>query len=169
MDQVARDLIIHQILIPAEDITNAFRLFLVSKQDSSARPVLDLSPWIPYYETPPLRLYTAAEILQTIPEKAQIIKLDLKAGFFQTRIHPQCRRYYGIYYRGQKFHWTSLPMGHPLAPGIMQRFSMAISRTLHQRFDTVIVAYLDDWLFFSEVPDPSGTDFTTPYKHGCYN
>jgi hypothetical protein len=40
-------------------------------------------------------------------------------------------------------------MGHPLAPGIMQRFSIAVARHLHQVLDVTMIAYLDDWLFFS--------------------
>jgi hypothetical protein len=47
-------------------------------------------------------------------------------------------------------------MGHPLAPAIMQRFSTAVARYLHLKFHTTMVAYLDDWLFFSmsKIPVP---------------
>jgi hypothetical protein len=152
MDQVIQDLCDHRILQHNTDIKNAFRVFLVAKQDQSARPVYDLSPWTPYYETPPLRLYSAAEVLQTIPRSASLIKIDLKAGFFQLAIAPHHWQYYGVYYRGQWFSWTRLPMGHPLAPAVMQRLSIAVARLLHQRFNITMVAYLDDWLIFSIRP-----------------
>jgi hypothetical protein len=81
---------------------------------------------------------------------AQIIKIDLKSGFFQLKIQPRFQPFYGAYHQGTRYAWTRLPMGHPLAPSLMQRFSTAVARYLHRRFHTTMVAYLDDWLFFSK-------------------
>jgi hypothetical protein len=45
-------------------------------------------------------------------------------------------------------------MGHPLAPFIMQRVATMVARSVIQQFDINMVAYLDDWLFFSHHPIP---------------
>jgi hypothetical protein len=157
MDEAIQDLADQQILQTNPEMKNAFRVILVAKQDGSARPVYDLSPWTPYYETPPLRPYSAAGVLQTIPSQAHLIKIDHKSGFFQLPIAPRFWQYYGVYYRGQWFSWTGLPMGHPLAPAIMQRLSVAVARTLHQHHDVTMMAYLDYWLIFStqQIPVPA--------------
>jgi hypothetical protein len=83
-----------------------------------------------------------------------MIKIDLKSGFFQLRVHPKYQPFYGVYYKGQRLELTRLPMGHPLAPALMQKFSIPVARYLHQRFNITMVAYLDDWLLFSEDPIP---------------
>jgi hypothetical protein len=137
-----------------------------STHDQSARPVYDLSPWTPFYKTPPLLLYSAAEILQTIPRNARLIKIDLRSGFFQLPVHSCFWKYYGVYYKGQRWAWTRLPMGHPLAPVIMQRFSTAIARLLHRVCDVTMVAYLDDWLLFSQRPLPVATILARLTKAG---
>jgi hypothetical protein len=152
MDEMIRDLCDHQILQSNPNIKNAFRIFLVAKQDQSARPVYDLSPWTPYYETPPLRLYSAAEVL-------------LKGRFFQLPICPRYWNYYGVYYRGQRYSWTRLPMGQPLAPTTMQRLSIAVAR-LHQQHNITMVAYLDDWLTFSLEPIPVARILATLQQAG---
>jgi hypothetical protein len=43
-------------------------------------------------------------------------------------------------------------MGHSLAPAFMQRLSTAVGRYLHTHHQVSMVAYLDDWLIFGELP-----------------
>jgi hypothetical protein len=76
-----------------------------------------------------------------------MVKIDLKSGFFQIHIHPDHQHYFN----GIKYAWTRLPMGHPLAPAIMQRFSTAVARYLHEQLGISMVAYLD-WLLFQDQP-----------------
>jgi hypothetical protein len=78
-----------------------------------------------------------------------MIKIDLRNGFFQIPVHPDYINFYGIYYRRQRYAWTRLPMGHALAPSIMQRLAVAVARFLHAHHDVSMVAYLDVWLIFS--------------------
>jgi hypothetical protein len=66
MDEVIADLLRHDILRCNLNIKFAFRMFLVAKSNGAARPVVDMSLWTPYYQTPPVRLYSAAEVLVTI-------------------------------------------------------------------------------------------------------
>jgi hypothetical protein len=61
----------------------AFRLFLVAKPSGAARPVLDMSPWTTFNDPPPIHLYSAAEVLSTIPPRSTMIKIDLRSGFFR--------------------------------------------------------------------------------------
>jgi hypothetical protein len=78
----------------------------------------------------------------------------LTAGFFQIPLHPDYYKFYGLLFNGQRYAWTRLLMGHPLAPSIMQRVSLIVARTLHQNFDVTMISYLDDWLIFATSPLP---------------
>jgi hypothetical protein len=43
-------------------------------------------------------------------------------------------------------------MGHPLAPYVLQRLSLAVAAYLNQHFNVSMISYLDDWLFFAPQP-----------------
>lgn len=151
LDEVIKDLVQSEVLVQCDNIVNAFRVFLVPKPNLSARPILDLSPWTDFYKKKPaIMLYSAVQVLVAIPKGAQLIKLDLKSGFFQIFIQKERQPFYGVLYRGLRYAWTRLPMGHTLAPSIMQRLATDVARHLHQQFQVCMVAYLDDWLLFSE-------------------
>jgi hypothetical protein len=62
MDEVIHNLLQAGIIRPDNSIINAFRLFLVAKPSGAARPILDHSPWTTYYTTPPMRLYSSAQV-----------------------------------------------------------------------------------------------------------
>jgi hypothetical protein len=115
MDEVNADLE-QQGILQEQHIVSAFRSFLISKSDGSARFITDLSPLTPFYKVPHTTLYRAARVLSTIRLTDTMIKVDLTSDFFQIRIHPQHQKYYGVFYRGRHLTLTRLPMGHPLAP-----------------------------------------------------
>jgi hypothetical protein len=96
LDEVVPQLLHEGIIRIEPRIVNAFRLFLVAKPNGAARPILDLSPWTDHYAKPPMRFYSAAEVLVAIRPTHQLIKIDLPSGFFQLRISPQHQRFYGI-------------------------------------------------------------------------
>jgi hypothetical protein len=73
MDEVITDLLDKGVI--QERIINAFRCFLISKTSGAARFITDLSPWTQFYVTPPMRLYSAAEVLTTIPPHRLMIKI----------------------------------------------------------------------------------------------
>jgi hypothetical protein len=152
MDEVIRGLL-DSGLIRQQKIINAFRCFLVAKSSGAARFITDLSPWTHLYKTPPMRLHSAAEVLTSIPHHFQMIKIDLTSGFFQLQIHQQFTKFYGIQYRGSSYALQRLPMGHPLAPSILQRYAAQVASILHRLHGVAMVAYLDDWLIFGhQVP-----------------
>jgi hypothetical protein len=62
------------------------------------------------------------------------------------------QRFYGVYYRGIRYALTRLPMGHALAPSIMQRASIAVAAHLHNQLGIQMCAYLDDWLIWNFHP-----------------
>jgi hypothetical protein len=99
-----------------------------------------------------MRLYSAAEVLVSIPPAALLIKIDLTSGFFQFRIREEHIHFYGIYYAGVRYAFTRLPMGHALAPSIMQRTSQAVASHLYSVFQVHMCAYLDDWLLWDLRP-----------------
>jgi hypothetical protein len=127
-------------------------MFLVSTPGEAARPILDRSP-----RTPPMRLYSAADVLTTIPQDAQLIKVDLKSGFLQVPILRLYLRYCGAYYRRQYLAWTHLPMGRPLAPSVMQVLVTAVARRIHRRHSATMATCLHDWLFYFDASLPVAT------------
>jgi hypothetical protein len=143
MDQVVQHLKQQSILQP-QLVAAAYRCFLVPKADRSARFVIDLSPLTTLYRVTKITLYSAARVLATIHPCDKMIKLDLSSGFFQIPLAPQHRKFYGLYYRGQQMALTRLPMGHPMAPYILQRLVQAVARHINDKFGTAMVAYLDD-------------------------
>jgi hypothetical protein len=151
MDQVIADYIQQGILQPAP-IVAAYRAFLVPKSSGAARFVLDLSPLTPFYRVPHITLYSAARVLSTFQPWDRLLKIDLTSGFYQLRIRNQHHKFYGIYYKGQKLAFTRLPMGHPLAPYILQRVSLAVAQYLNRHFNISMISYLDDWLLLSPQP-----------------
>jgi hypothetical protein len=100
------------------------------------------------YSTPLMRPYFAADVSDTIKLTEVMIKIGLETCFFQILIVPQHRRLCGIYYNGRAYLLTRLPVGHPLAPPIMQRFSQDIAWMHNRRFKLSIVACLDKFLIF---------------------
>jgi hypothetical protein len=111
---------------------------------------MDLSPRTKFYKTPPMRLYSAAEVISAIPPHYQMIKNDLVSGFFQITTNNNHVRHYGIYYKGRQYALLRLPMGHPLAPSILQRLAQRVAAHLHSMYQFAMVSYLDDWLIFAE-------------------
>jgi hypothetical protein len=150
LDQVVDQLLQAGILQPNPDVVNAFRLFTVAKPDGSARPILDLSPWTRFYNKPPMRLYSSAQVLDALPRGAFLMKIDLKQGFFRIPVVRKHKNFYGVCYRDRRYAWTRLPMSHALAPSIMQRLPVAVARCLHAHHGVSMVAYLDDWLIFDK-------------------
>jgi hypothetical protein len=150
MDQVMQDYTQQGILV-RQPISAAYRAFLVPKSSGAARFVMDLSP-LTQYRVPHITLYSTARVLSTLQPWDKLFKIDLTSGFYQLRIRQQHRKFYGIYYRGVKYAFTCLPMGHPLGPYVLQRLSLAVATYLNRHHDVSMVSYLDDWLFFAPQP-----------------
>jgi hypothetical protein len=88
MDTVIQELLSAGEIVRYPSTVNAFRLFLLSKQDGSARPILDLSPWTPYYATPLMRLYSAAEVIHAIHSGAFFDQIGLAEWIFPASPPP---------------------------------------------------------------------------------
>jgi hypothetical protein len=110
------------------------------------RIIQDLSPWTKYYNKPRFTLKDAARALETIPQGSYLVKIDLRDAFWQIPINEQSQRFYGVYLEGEYYTWTRLPMGHALAPAILQRWARAVIQEVFDRFQTLMICYLDDWL-----------------------
>jgi hypothetical protein len=65
MDRVIHDLLQNRI-IRKQRIVNAFLCFLISKPTGAARFIMYISPWTPFYKTPHMPLYSAADVLAAI-------------------------------------------------------------------------------------------------------
>lgn len=148
MDQVVDDLLQHGLLRPGRP-TCAFPLFLVPKANGYTRVIHDLSQWTSYYTKPRFKLYGAAQAIRSVPKDAFLVKLDLKSGFYQLPLAPQHQHFYGVRYKHKSYLFTRLPMGHCLAPALMQQWGEAVARLITQQFPLVrVITYLDDWLIY---------------------
>jgi hypothetical protein len=141
MDQVIQDFV-QQGILRQQEISAAYRSFLVAKADQSARFVIDLSPLTPQYRVPHITLYSTARVLATIQPFDTMLTFDLVSGFYQIKLRADHSKFYGIYYRGKRYAFTRLPMGHALAPYILQRLALAVSQYLNQHLNISMVAYL---------------------------
>jgi hypothetical protein len=70
-----------------------------------------------------------------------MLKIDLKNVFFQIPIHQSHVNFYGIYHRHQRYSWTRLPMGHAMAPSIMQRLAVAVARLTSTESAILLITY----------------------------
>lgn len=50
----------------------------------------------PYCTTPPMRLYSAADVLSAIRPSDQLMKLDILPGFYQLEVAPPHLKFYGL-------------------------------------------------------------------------
>ncbi|KAG8236505.1 hypothetical protein J437_LFUL013342 [Ladona fulva] len=58
-------------------------------------------------------------------------------------------KYYGFMINDEKYSLTRLPMGHALAPAILQRWARSVASEIHDIFAVGMIAYLDDWLLYA--------------------
>jgi len=135
-------------------LASAIPWFLVAKPSGSARLLCDYSQWTNVYKVPDMHLKNIPLVLKTSSPEDHAVKIDLKPGFFQLPLHPDCWKFHGLHHGDKKFVFTRLPMGNSLSPFVMQRTSEAILDTLAQIYDYCMVthAYLDDWLLIAKSP-----------------
>jgi len=135
------------IIEERKDIKCAFRLTVIPKPTGKPRVILDLSPWTEHYTKPRFSLLDAAKALRHLGPGVKMAKIDLRDAFHQIQIRKQHQNLYGIALNDKKYCFVRLPMGHTLAPAIMQRFSRAVATEIRDRFQIQLIPYLDDWLF----------------------
>jgi hypothetical protein len=157
VSEVIQDLLQHEILVPNANIIYAFRLFLVAKPSGAAGPVYDMSPWTPLYEPPPIRLYSAAEVLATIPRNSWMIEVDLKSGFFFRSLLERSINILQSILSEATSSVDTTPNGTSISSSYNATSFYVVVRHLHQKCNAVMVAYLDDWLFSAETPLPVKT------------
>ncbi|XP_071447403.1 uncharacterized protein [Hetaerina americana] len=145
IDQYIKKLV-NRCILTIGRATNAFPLIAIPKAGGGVRVIQDLSAWTGFIRTPRFTLKSAAQALESIPPGSLLIKIDLKDAFWQVPIEPSHRHNYGVYHQGATYTWTRLPMGHALAPAIMQRWARAVIHEVYRKFEIVMIAYLDDWL-----------------------
>lgn len=71
------------LLLPFQQLCNAFQVFIILKADGGIRPIVDYSLWTPYIVTPRFSLLSAARAVRDIPQGSKLVKIDLKSGFLK--------------------------------------------------------------------------------------
>jgi len=154
LDKIVQDMVQEGMLVKSDRIACALPWFLVAKPNGSARLICDYSQWTGHYKIPQMRLKNIPLVLQTSSPEDYAVKIDLKSGFFQLKLHPDCWPYHGLHYGQDKYVFTRVPMGNSLSPFVMQQTAGALLLTLAEIYDFRIAthAYLDDWLLVSKSP-----------------
>nr|CAD7403541.1 unnamed protein product [Timema poppensis] len=152
--EVIEDWVLKGWLCPDDNERHMFPLYLIPKVNGTIRIIQDISPCTAYFETPRFSLLTAGRALQDIPTGYWLRKLDLVYGFYHMELNQESSRTIGVYFRGQKYAVTRLPMGHPLAQAILQRITTEAVRALKEVLpSTRGIAYPDDLLLYSNDAD----------------
>lgn len=145
MDEIVTNLLAGGILEEGQ-CTEAFKMIIVPKANHKIRLINDYSAWTEFIDSPKFSLLAAGPVIRSIPRHFHAIKLDLKSGFYQIGLSKRTRHFHGVWYRGVKYRFTRLPIGHALSPYVMQRFSETVLAEVERRFHLIVVSYLDDWL-----------------------
>ena len=58
--------------------------------------ICDYSQWTGHYKIPEMRLKNIPFVLQNSSPEDYAVKLDLKSGFFQLKLHPDCWPFHGL-------------------------------------------------------------------------
>jgi hypothetical protein len=87
------------------------------------------------------------ELLDKVSKAKFFTKLDLRAGYWQIPIVPECRPMTAFTTRFGLFEWQTMPFGLTGAPAT---FSRLMNMLLHPHLDKFVVVYLDDILIYSE-------------------
>ncbi|KAG8226747.1 hypothetical protein J437_LFUL004398 [Ladona fulva] len=138
--------LLKQGIIQESVVKCAFRFNVIAKSSGRPRIILDLSPWTNFYHRPKFSLLDAVKAITRIGPQAKMAKLDLADAFFQIQIKPEQQEFYGVRIQGKSYKFLRMPMGHTLAPAIMQRWAREVAKEVRLNFDVILIPYLDDWL-----------------------
>ncbi|XP_011701332.1 PREDICTED: uncharacterized protein K02A2.6-like [Wasmannia auropunctata] len=150
LDRIIDDLLMRKIIKPSVS-PYCSRVVLVTKRNGSKRMCVDLRALNQriYQQKYPFPIIE--DQLSQLYGKRIFTKLDLKDGFHQIAIHPDCTKYFSFATHNGQFEFRKLPFGFSEAPAEFQKRINGIFRDLI-RAGRVLV-YMDDLLIATETVD----------------
>jgi len=94
-----------------------------------------------------------------IKQNNYLCKVDLKNAYRSVSLHKSNYKYTGLHWKFEGdsnftyFCDTKLPFGASKSPSIFQRLSSAVCRIMKNKFNVLVISYLDDFLIIEESYD----------------
>ena len=131
-------------------------VFLVTKANGNARPIIDLHHQVKHIKTPKMVLPSIFQLIQRKKWLTNLyyVKIDFKSAFFNIEVHPNSTHLFTFYYEGKFYCFKRLPFGSSISPFFMQKFLNCIIKFIKQfteftwgHIDDIIIAHQDpQWL-----------------------
>jgi hypothetical protein len=119
---------------------------VVPKKNGKKRMIMDLRFVNTFIATPQFKLETITTATKQLKPMDQMIKIDLKDGYFHIPIHKSHQTFLGFQWNGMFFKYKALPFGLSIAPFWFTKFLRPIVQFLRTR-GFRMVSYVDDFLF----------------------
>lgn len=127
-------------------------MFLVTKANGRARPVIDLHHLVKHSNTPKMTLPSLFQLVnrKKWPAGLWYVKIDFKSAFFNIELHKDSIHLFNFFYQGKFYTFLRLPFGAPQSPFFMQRLLNAITKWIRQftpytwgHMDDIIIGHTD--------------------------
>ena len=128
------------------------RLFLVPKQDGTARLIFNLKRLNNFLSVKRFRLVSHFKVPSFLQRGDYLVKIDLSQAYCHVPIRASHHRFLSLAYRGVVYEMVGLPFGWVSAPHIFASLTNWIAEHL-RKLGFRIIVYLDDFLLVHQDPD----------------
>jgi len=131
-------------------------LFLVLKQDGTARPIFNLKRLNNFLSVKRFRLVSHFRVPSFLQRGDYLVKIDLSQAYCHVPVRSSHHRFLSLAYRGVVYEIVCLPFGLASAPQIFASLTNWIAEHL-RKLGFRIIVYLDDFLLVHQDPDVLAT------------
>ena len=124
--------------------------------------VLDCHHTNSFVDTPKFSEEGIGSVAELIQDGDQLISVDLENGFHRVDVHPSCRTYLGMRWRGICYVWKVLPFGVNCAPFVFNKILCPVVQFLREN-NLRVTLFVDD--FFQMARPSEVTDHADFLQH----
>ena len=124
-------------------------IFLRPKRNGGHRLILNLknlNEFVEYFHFKMENLQTAIHLTT---QNCWFTSLDLSDAYYSVNVHSSHRKYLQFAFEGETYHFTCMANGITSAPRTFTKLMKVPLSQLREKFDMIIMAYLDDILIIS--------------------
>lgn len=121
----------------------------VPKKQNKYRLIVDLRQVNTYCRLPSFVNENINTVCGLVKKDDDLYTIDLKSGFHHIGVHPEFRKYLGIFWKGTYFVWNVLPFGLSASPYFFQKTLRPVVEYFRQH-GLRLVFYVDDCLLMVE-------------------